>query len=234
MSIQLKNHKTPVFPILEESIPNLPYKGRYRTLSNASLNGIYQRNCGKFNERLFIGNGHCHHTYRYPIILKTFHSPLINDYNLNFCNGWFMPRSKNREDLDTEFLFRVIDRKKPIAFISGDKHKIDRMQGMAEEFDCLTSISQRSTYWEIGVSRPETFRQLFDLDALKSDYQKYAQKLEITNPEWKTFYSKIQDKTLADFLTFDYMGSKKNSDVIITGLILGYPIYSTASVMWTY
>ena len=45
---------------------------------------------------------------------------------------------------------------------------------------------------------------------------------------------KIRARKISDYLQgFDYANEDKNeSDQIITGLILGYPVYSTVSTMW--
>ena len=46
------------------------------------------------------------------------------------------------------------------------------------------------------------------------------------------FMSKIANRRLSDFLDFNVGTPGMESDLIITGLILGYPIWSTVSVMW--
>lgn len=225
-----------LIPIHVDPIPNLPDKGPFRNLSGIPLNGIYQRNSGKFRERLFIGNGYCLKTYRFPIIRTSFKSPLLNDYNLNFCGGWFMPRIDESETLNWEFFNRVIDGKKPIAFIGGDSTTQIQMEKIAKEKGFATSLlfDSQSQRWEFGVGRVERFTDVFDLESLKSDYIKYADYLGVLDEEYLTFYNKIQNKKISDYLQgFDYAKEgKKESDDIITGLILGYPVYSTVSTMW--
>ena len=234
--IFLKNNEKPLIPIHTDSILDLPDKGPYQDLSSSALNGIYQRDFGKYRERLFIGNGNCLKTYRYPIIQISFKSPLLNDYNLNFCGGWFMPRSDESETLNWEFFYRVIDGKKPIAFIGGDTTTQIQMEKIAKEQGFATSLlfDDKSQRWEFGVGRVERFTTVFDLESLRSDYMKYADYLGVMDEEYLTFYDKIQPLKISDYLQgFDYANEDKNeSDNIITGLILGYPVYSTVSTMW--
>lgn len=57
-----------------------------------------------------------------------------------------------------------------------------------------------------------------DVDRIQGEYQAVA--------------SKIANRRLSDFLDFNVGAPCMESDLIITGLILGYPIWSTVSVMW--
>ncbi len=225
-----------LIPIYNDPIVDLPDKGPYRELSDIPLNGIYQRNCGKFQEHLFIGNGYCYKIYRYPIIQTSFKSPLLNDYNLNYCGGWFMPRRDESMTLNWEFFFRVINGKKPIAFIGGDIITRAQMQKNAnsEGFASSLLFDLQSDCWKFGVSMKGKFSEVFDLESLKDDYIKYATYLEIADEEFLNFYDKIRTRKISEYLQdFDYgKEPKRDSDTIITGLILGYPVYSTVSVMW--
>lgn len=83
--------KKPLIKVSDDVLQENPFrKGDFCDENNVPLHGVYTRKSeyeGE-EEKLFISNGHLLSIYEYPIIKRTFHSPLVNDYNLNFCGEW--------------------------------------------------------------------------------------------------------------------------------------------------
>ncbi len=68
-------------------------------------------------------------------------------------------------------------------------------------------------------------RDLFDLDSLQRDYVNYVGNKAID-------LKKIEDKTLDECIaSFDYNNPEGDEEFIITGLVFGYPIESTVSII---
>jgi hypothetical protein len=92
-----------------------PYPGHYRDQNGIPLHGIYVRQYQKTEDKLIISNGNLMRKYKYPHINQTFHSPMLNDYNLHLCGGW---RWWGVNDI--ECITRVFNGKKPMRFWGTD------------------------------------------------------------------------------------------------------------------
>ncbi len=205
--------------------------GRYKNKGGYSLHGIFQRSYKKTQDILFISNGHLLAKYKYPKIESTFESPMLNAFNLHLCGGWFWPNVNN----DEEILNRVIKGLKPMGDIVDKKHNIKKILQIAEKegLTCLISPHSWENYENIKFCRDSRFDELFNVEALFSDYCKYFLSIfRKTDGEYQKFRAKITNHRLSDFLDFDISTPRIDSDIIITGLILGYPVWSTISVMW--
>ena len=78
---------------------------------------------------------------------------------------------------------------------------------------------------KLGFCQKEKLKDLFDLSSLQKDYFNYLG-YEAIN------LKKIEDKTLDECLaSFDYDNPKNDEEFIITGLVFGYPIESTVSII---
>jgi len=213
------------------------------------LNGVYHiQECTdrsdegrkKTINKQFINNGSLMREYSYPYIKQHFFSPLLNDHNLNLCGGWDFKDIK-----DEEVISRVVDKKKPMGFYTiSDEKKfllvteyvkktglpfITFLQGEKRENGFTNDYA-----FEIGISIRGTFGENFNLRELIHDYNLYAKAYKLKSGHIKKFINSIKDIEVKDYLTFDYLYGYKVWDVdnVITGLILGYPIETTVSIMW--
>ncbi len=205
--------------------------GRYKGKDGYSLHGIFQRNYRKIQDILFINNGYLLAKYKYPKIESTFESPMLNLFNLHLCGGWFWPNMNKTE----EILNRVVIGLKPMGDIVDKNHNIKTISQIAEKEGLVYNITPHS--WEshenIRFCRDIRFDELFNLKALFSDYCRYFLTIfKKTDGEYQKFLARIMNHRLSDFLDFGISTPRIDSDVIITGLILGYPVWSTVSVMW--
>jgi hypothetical protein len=197
---------------------DLPNKGEYRDENNNTLHGIYIRDYDNRQEKLFINNGSLMRKYQYPNIRTEFKSENVNDFNLHFCGEWNWP--------DVDHKYGLIDRVrrnlKPMGHI------------VCETRGGLNKLKHTIKYLKLNITTQEkvlgfcqqgTLKDLFDLGPLQKDYFNYLGHEAID-------IRKIEDKTLDECITsFDYDNPTNEEELIITGLVFGYPIESTVSII---
>ena len=200
-----------------------------KLLKKAHRTGIYhiQNLKKKLIHKLYLGNGVEHLHYIYPDITRVFYSPMLQDENLYFCGGFFIyPQDLHRQML----LERVIQKSKPMAFIVCSKiEEMHQFQEKALAYDLATyQVPRTDEKYELGFSNRGQMTDLFDIDALIQDYRTYLE------PEIELWYDDIiavKTMRLEEFLTFNYANPLIYLDYILVGLILGYPIETTAAIM---
>ncbi|TFG18612.1 MAG: hypothetical protein EU529_17250 [Promethearchaeota archaeon] len=205
--------------------------GRYKDKKGFSLHGIFKRTYSKTQDILFINNGYLMARYKYPRIKPKFNSPMLNAFNLHLCGGW---RWTNM-DVKKEILNRVIKGLKPMGDIVDKSGDIVKISEILEKEGVTYKITPHS--WKghenIRFCRNGKIEEIFDIEALLADYcDYYATIVGEFEDEYQNFMLKISDHKLSDFLNFNISTPELDSDVIITGLILGYPVWSTVYVMW--
>ena len=175
-------------------------------------------------DKLYIQNGNLMRKYKYPRIEQVFTSPLVNDYNLHLCGGWSWSGVSN-----DECITRVLEYAKPMGYLHTDKD----YPSMVEDRACV--IKATSANDEIGYSITGTFGEVFDLDALATDYIHFFEALgnsELNNQIYNSIQT-LKDLPISRFLGgYDYANPQDMYQLILTGLILGYPIETTFSIIW--
>lgn len=204
--------------VSNDPIIDLPHKGQYRDEDNNALHGIYIRNLDKTQEKLFINNGSLMRKYVYTNIKAEFRSGLVNDFNLHFCGEWSWP------DIDYEYglVDRVRRKKKPMGlFICDSRGELNKLKHTIRYLNL--NITKKDK--DLGFCQKGKLKDLFDLDSLQKDYLNYLGYKAID-------FKKIEDKTLDECITsFDYNNPEDDEELIITGLVFGYPIESTVSII---
>lgn len=199
-------------------------------------------------------------SYTYRNVERRFHSPLVNDFNLYLCGSWHPPGvgyqdSKAFDGIgeDDEVIYRrVLNSFKPVGnfpfYAPSDEERAESdlpsgpspeealgyaevLRDQAIAAGCLAQINERKgNRWpyNLTVARPGALRALFDLDALEADYLE-----EMVAHEFREEISEIFERLRAAE-TSDYLGRDpgfNNGNAIETGLILGYPIWSTMGLI---
>ena len=204
--------------VSDDPIIDLPNKGPYRDEDNNALHGIYIRNQDDTQEKLFINNGDLVRKYKYPNIRTEFKSEMVNDFNLHFCGEWTWP------DVDYEYglIDRVRRKKKPMGlYICDTRGELNKLKHTIRYLNL--NITKKDK--ELGFCQKGKLKDLFDLDSLQKDYSVYLGYKAID-------FKKIADKTLDECIaSFDYDNPKDDEELIITGLVFGYPIESTVSII---
>lgn len=210
-------------------------KGRHRNEQGLGLSGFYRRDYRKSSEMLILQNGWLMIKYKYPRIEIPFKSPMHNWRNILYCGG-FSLNDENGEPLWTrEKLFKAIaSRKKPVGFIVIEKKdeafylENARLNGLIYKKQKPDMMGKM----EIGFANSGTFNDHFSLTDLIDSYliMADASSLELFI-ELKKILS-LKNKKLSFFLDgYDYANPKTEYELILTGLILGYPIESTFSIL---
>lgn len=210
-----------------------PHKGPYRDNDEQIMHGVYEvKQQGMMKKKYFINNGHKMSVYEYPDIERSFSSPMVNDYNLHLCGGW----AWKDIDLTQEIIDRVITGLKPVGFTytTGKRGKewLLEQEGIAQQAGCLTYIFNEDKC--LGIAYPHKCCEIFDLDALESDYMKYAEVLG-GDHRFDDVEEALDILSFYNFIDFfeEFAAGDPTLDreFIIAGLLLGYPIESTVSII---
>ncbi len=196
--------------------------------------GIYHEQYKKTVHKKVYIDDQLMRRYIYPRIETHFQSPMVNDYNLHLVGGWSFPGVKTEECLT-----RVLEGKKPAGFF-GSFNKEQFEQGVAlldkvPDGFAVSPVDHSGPAPHIGVSITKTFEEAFNLESLCVDYTAYA---AATNNDGELedileLFNVLKHQRVSDFLAgFDYANPDTLEKLIITGLILGYPIETTVSILW--
>ncbi|KKM77459.1 hypothetical protein LCGC14_1369800 [marine sediment metagenome] len=203
-------------------------------INNEGLTGAYKKLGEKRSAVFFLNKGYLLSHYRFPTIKMKFELPMLNTFNLNLCGGWFL-NDMGANEVHEQVLSRVINGFKPMGDIVDINENITKISVNARKENLKFKISSHS--WEnrktIRFCKKGKFNELFDIESLYEDYLSYYLIInKETEGEYLEFFRKMDGRRLEDFLDFEIANPDSDSDAMLTGLILGYPIWSTVSILW--
>ena len=169
--------------------------------------------------RVLAPDGHTLHTFRFNNIPPYSH-PLLSWANLDCCGGWAH---------DKEYLLTAVQNvKKPVADITSDSlPDIMPTPDIEVWHDPVPTTNGPYTWWHMIVARKGTLADFFDIDEIVEAYRK--QGVEIGKGELAPYFS-IPLTTL--FQDRFWINPGKLEEWVVAGLGLGYPIESTASLLF--
>lgn len=150
---------------------------------------------------------------------------------------------------------RVVEGKKPAGDMTLKSEKeVESLLAelkVSEDFEVFYSpIEHNTTIWNLGISVKGTFGDHYDMDAIARFYTDlFNQYVEIEDlglggvdyegeplEDWRSLYQMIpdelRDQSLSHILKYeDFAQPVTDLDLIRTGLLLGYPIESTFSLL---
>ena len=204
-------------------------------MTNKKLHGvIHQDFKNGYRHTKIYNHGYLMSKYRYPIIDQKFYSKLINYDNLHLCGGWSFDGLKS----ENQCILRVLNHLKPMGeeiYWNHDKEKIlgirEKINKTPEnEFACKVRKVADST--SIIIASNKKFSELFDMESLTHDYLQYFWGLP------GNFIHAVRGQLcemscekVSEYLDYDFANPKSSFNLIATGLILGYPIETTASLV---
>jgi|GEM_PF-4060325 len=201
------------------------------------VNGVFLKKDKNTENILIIAQGSLVNMYTYKAISRNFTSEMINYRNLHLCGGWHFPDVEEKECVT-----RVFDGKKPMGiFATFDRQAyndfINEFEDDLSMYPSLYStkfVSENPVY-SVAVCIHGTFHENFDIDGLTLDYIDYLEDSfnEYFNIEQIHFLFNdiLKNKEVSNFIQFDYGNPRTVIDTIIAGLLLGYPIETTVSLI---
>lgn len=187
------------------------------------------------------GKRYCHRTYRFNCIKDTFDSPYISWANLDCCGGW---------SYDEDYLATAVQsgRKLFAGIVTPLRQQYlpnYPTEDMAkQQFESFRSTLPSDIFADYE-SEPVSFNNLYtficrcgrisdyiDLNAVFSFYEKLGIVIPVSMKEKVEHYCDYEIKTFGtSSAPFNYSNAGTGIELITTGLLLGYPIESTASIL---
>jgi len=219
------------------------YLGRGRDDNDLVANGIYHRVFQKTEHTIIYVNGFFQSRYIYPLIERRFSSVMVNDYNLCFVGGWW-PNDQHGICINTYtgHLDRVISGQKPMAWLSAFKgrpsvQELRDLELKARSFGLATSFTETDDRLSLAVCRKGKLAELFDLKALRADYINFLANTSqvgyyrLVTKEVINTIDSLNGTTLEQYINWNTEPEGSTRYYILTGLLLGFPIESTISIL---
>ena len=161
-------------------------------------------------------------TYRFNNVAEYQH-PYLSWENLDHCGGWASD--------DTYLLTAVQDGKKAAAQYAEINKPIPNVEhgNDVEVYHMSEQIHDNYTRNQVYITRKCTMNDIFDIDSIIDAYRKHDIFLD------KEDLMPYMERPIMDLMKEEfYVNQRSEAELVITGLMLGYPIESTASILWGY
>jgi hypothetical protein len=124
--------------------------------------------------------------------------------------------------------------------VNVDKEKNDQWLSYCQEsrLPFISNCTGHESIWKdiyvLGLCVPGTFDENFDLEALTSDYCESAvcAGYDYLAKDIQLLTQRLKQEQIADYLSSDYAHASTLEELVTTGLILGYPIETTISILF--
>jgi len=162
------------------------------------------------------------------ILPYTFQSPYISWTNLNCCGGW---------TFDKEYLFTAVQTGKKLCAgitITNDKQRINEyIDSLNDEYPyfCPPDTHNGSyTFYHIDVTRKGSIDDYIDMETVQKMYETLG--IGFLDFNEINEYARQQMIYLLDgTVDFDYANPQGDEQLVVNGLLLGYPLESTAALL---
>lgn len=172
--------------------------------------------------------------YTYPNVALSVSSPYLSWENLNCCNGW---------TYDESYLVTAVQEGKKLyagstiwlqspADIEKAEARLEEIRSMLPD-TCLAGkeIVMNDKFFPFYICRRGRLKDFFNLEQVLEDYRRMG---FILSAEDKKMFYQLSNIELAQFSTGEpmcYSHCTSDAELMITGLLLGYPLESTASLL---
>lgn len=172
--------------------------------------------------------------YTYPNVALSVSSPFLSWENLNCCNGWAY---------DEDYLLTAVQEGKKLYAGSTIRLQppigVEEAEARLEEFrstlpdTCLAGkeMEMNDRFFPFYICRRGRLKDYFDLEQVLGDYKRMGITLSAQD---KRILFHLGGIELAQFATgkpMCYFRCISDVELMITGLLLGYPLESTASLL---
>ena len=210
----------------------------YRDADGKRIAGLIEHKKKRFAFMGIFSNGRLLGAYSCPNIDIPFKSPMVRWWNLFYCGGWTI-RDENDINLssDDALLEAVLNKQKPIGFAIFKNDRLDEIVERIKQAGLPYHIKPHFRLKDesfVCVCQKGTVGETLYIDAFLMTYTLMSKKTKIPllNKADCDFFRSLKDKPLESWLKdWDYANPVTNRDLALTGLLLGYAIESTISLM---
>jgi len=169
------------------------------------------------------------HSYTFRNIpADTFQSPFVSWANLNCCGGW---------TFNEDYLLTAVQEGKKLCAgitITNDEQAVnDLANSLGGEYPYFRPPNTHNgpyTFYHIDVTRKGSISDYIDMQAVKKTYEALDLLKFLDFNEIEKYASKPMISLLDGTVDFDYCHPNGDEQLVITGLLLGYPLESTAAL----
>lgn len=172
--------------------------------------------------------------YKFPNIELSVSSPFLSWENLNCCGGW---------TYDEEYLLSAVQEGKKLY--AGCTTYVGTSGNTSEAEKCLEKIAEHlpanctagketvknEKYFPFYICRRGCLKDFFDLEQVLEDYKRMGIALYAEQREHLFTLSEIELAQFASATPMCYYEADTDAELIAAGLLLGYPLESTASIL---
>lgn len=161
-------------------------------------------------------------TYRFNNVPEYKH-PYLSWENLDRCGGWASD--------DSYLLSAVQEGKKPAAQYVAINEPVPEIEPSdnIETYYTTDQLYPNYTRNQVCITRTCSLKDIFDIDSIIDAYKKHDVLLD------REELMPYMEKLIMDLMKEGFwLNADSDNELIITGLMLGYPIESTASIIWGY
>lgn len=173
-------------------------------------------------------------SYTFPNVELSVSSPFLSWENLNCCGGW---------TYDEKYLFTAVQEGKKLyagaAIYVGPTGDTSEAEARLKEITsslpsyCKAGkeIVENEKYFPFYICRRGCLKDFFDLEKVLEDYKQMGITLYAEQRERLFTLSEIELAQFASAIPMCYYETDTDAELIATGLLLGYPLESTASIL---
>lgn len=172
--------------------------------------------------------------YAFPDIELLTSSPLLSWENLNCCGGW---------TYDESYLFTAVQKGKklyagaaiylpaPGVTAEAESKLLEIKATLPDNCTAGKEIISNERFFPLYICRKGCLKDFFDLEQVLEDYRRMG---IVLRPKDRNEFFILCGIELSQFSTgspMQYRDTATGAELIVTGLLLGYPIESTVSLL---
>lgn len=162
--------------------------------------------------------------YSFKKIDNPFTSPFLSWKNLNCCDGWAC-------DKDRDYLLTAVQSGQKLV---SDIVNIDRKKLDPVEIPLHCGVYEYNSWrhiFSVTIYRKGALNDYFDIQEIIDAYKAYGVELDQQERNTLFFYGSQDIFTFVKSDPYDLYNPRRIAEYITTGLLLGYPIESTVSIL---
>lgn len=176
---------------------------------------------------------YAHRIYRFPNVNIEFYSPYLSWENLNYCGGWWH---------DDKYLLTAVQKNKKLYADISEYIDPDRREEKEQKLELLKQnlpagilageyINYNDKFFSFFICRSGCLQDYFDLEEVFAAYKKLGIDFRKSQKEKIKAFCSSEIRLFGSNIPFNYGNSETPEELVVTGLLLGYPIESTAAII---